>query len=101
MAQEELFGAAIGLRSPRKIDRIELKSTAGLSKKELHIFIDFERGIRFTDDGESLPVYDHVKRTWQHLNFFQHHCYLYASVPRVKTSKGNTGTGRCPLGSSR
>ncbi|GHV43183.1 hypothetical protein FACS1894180_1510 [Bacteroidia bacterium] len=25
---------------------------------------------------------------WQHLNFFQHRCYLHARVPRLKDSQG-------------
>lgn len=27
-----------------------------------------------------------MDRTWQHLNFFQHKCYLHARVPRVRKS---------------
>ena len=29
-----------------------------------------------------------MERTWQHLNFFEHTCYLHCAVPRIKTSSG-------------
>lgn len=35
-------------------------------------------------------MYDHQERTWRHLNFFEHTCYLHASVPRVQTTDGRT-----------
>ncbi len=90
MTQEDLFGAALGLQLPWKIEAVELKLSDDNSTKELHIYINFERGRRFECEGELRPVYDHNERTWQHLNFFQHHCYLHAQVPRVKNSSGNT-----------
>lgn len=32
-------------------------------------------------------AYDTIDKTWRHLNFFEHLCYLHASVPRVKTGE--------------
>jgi transposase len=29
------------------------------------------------------PAYDTEETTWRHLNFFQHHAYLHARVPRI------------------
>ena len=29
-------------------------------------------------------AHDFQHKIWRHLNFFQHHCYIHASVPRVK-----------------
>ena len=53
--------------------------------KELHIYIDFQKGYKFKDDnGNELPIHDTMQRTWQHLNFFQHKCFLHARVPRTK-----------------
>ena len=34
-----------------------------------------------------LQAHDFQVKTWRHLNFFQHHCYIHASVPRVKWSE--------------
>ena len=35
-------------------------------------------------------MYDHQQRSWRHLNFFEHTCYLHAAVPRVQTEDGRT-----------
>lgn len=34
---------------------------------------------------EHYKAYDTVKKSWRHLNFFEHNCYLTARVPRIKT----------------
>jgi transposase len=39
-------------------------------------------------DGVACGVHDTVEKSWRHLNFFQHECYLHARVPRVKTGDG-------------
>jgi transposase len=33
---------------------------------------------------EGCPVHDTEMKTWRHLDFFQHHAYLTARVPRVR-----------------
>ena len=33
-------------------------------------------------------VYDTIEKTWRHLNFFEHECYLNCRVPRVKPEDG-------------
>jgi transposase len=50
-------------------------------------FIEFShtRRARFACEGERYPVYDHQKRRWRHLNFFQHECHLYSDIQRVNT----------------
>jgi transposase len=37
-------------------------------------------------------VYDTEQRSWQHLNFFEHNCYLHARVPRINQSGGTVKT---------
>ncbi|GAU09369.1 transposase [Desulfoplanes formicivorans] len=32
-------------------------------------------------------AHDFKEYTWRHLNFFQHHCYLTARVPRINCSE--------------
>ena len=34
--------------------------------------------------GAQCPTHDFTDKRWRHLDFFQHHCYITASVPRVK-----------------
>lgn len=90
MREEQLFAAALGLPQPWTVTRVEfLDSATEEHVKELHIEIGYTAGSRFTVEGESCSVYDHQQRTWRHLNFFQHVCYLHCRVPRVKTSDGS------------
>ena len=86
MNSEQLFGMALGLHTPWQVDAIEFKpSTKG--GEALHLTIGFPRGSRFPDSkGQACPVYDTVKRTWQHLNFFKHAC-CRASRPVAGGSK--------------
>jgi transposase len=83
-----LFGMALGLQSPWQVDDI-LFSDEDSGRKELHLHIGFVRGSRFPDrTGVICPVHDTVEREWQHLNFFEHHCFLHCGVPRIKTNDG-------------
>ncbi|WP_244887420.1 transposase family protein, partial [Algoriphagus faecimaris] len=49
---------------------------------QIDIYLDFEKGFKFPNG----KTHDTVERTWQHLNFFQHKCFLHARVPRVQTA---------------
>ncbi len=96
MNSEQLFGMALGLHTPWQVDAIEFKPGA-TGGEELHLTIGFERGSRFVDgQGQPCPVHDTVKRTWQHLSFFEHACYLHCGVPRIKTSDGRVETVPVP-----
>ncbi|WP_166434336.1 helix-turn-helix domain-containing protein, partial [Vibrio viridaestus] len=33
------------------------------------------------------PVHDTVKKTWRHLDFFQHQAFLHARTPRIRCTK--------------
>ena len=83
---EELFQQALGIESPWFIKSLEFDS----EKKRLDIYVDFKRGATFSDvsDGPSYKAYDTVNKTWRHLNFFQHDCYLHVRVPRIKRDDG-------------
>jgi hypothetical protein len=91
-----IFSLALGLNRPWIISNIEF--VEGSSKeKELHIYIDFERGFRFVStSGESVTAYDTENKRWQHLNFFQHRCFLHARVPRIKNKDGNINIVEVP-----
>ena len=81
---ENIFEQALNLKSPWYI-----KSTNfDYQKKRLDIEIDFKRGAKFeyvNTEGEIKEgsVYDTKKKSWRHLNFFQHECYLNARIPRI------------------
>ncbi len=98
MIPEELFAAALGLQSPWFIDRIEFEhneQSVVLSKLHLHIMYDPGHVFK-NDSGKECTVYDRVERKWRHVNFFQHECYLYARVPRIKQPGGSVTTVEVP-----
>lgn len=90
MDLETLFSKALGIESPWKITGIDFDS----SKKRLDIKVDFERGstFQYTDEltGEikECKAYDSKVKTWRHLNFFEHECYLIVRTPRIKPEGG-------------
>ncbi len=83
-----IFTAGLSLKEPWYIVSIDFDK--GADGKELHITLGHRRRVKFMYEGENCPVYDHQNRAWQHLDFFEHRCYLYASVPRIKTAEGRT-----------
>lgn len=88
MNSKEIFVLALGLQAPWEIKEVRFESITEY-ERELHIYIDFKRGYKFTTRiGEQTVAYDTEERQWQHLNFFQHKCYLHARVPRLKDSEG-------------
>ncbi len=89
----DIFSIALGLESPWSINKV----TFNKETSQLDVYIGFTKGHRFDmPDGSSYSAYDTVNRKWQHLNFFQHKCYLHAKVPRVKQSDGKTITQPVP-----
>ena len=94
MQLETLFATAIGITLPWKITALNFDS----EKKRLDIKVTFERGATFevkdekSGETEHCKAYDTVEKTWRHLNFFQHECYLHARIPRVQPKSGGTKT---------
>jgi transposase len=98
MDHNMLFATALGLSSPWHIAKVEFKDEE--SRRELHLTIEHDKGVKFSLDGEPCSVYDHQNRTWRHLNFFEHECYLHASVPRVKDKGGKVRLVEVPWANS-
>lgn len=89
MNSELLFKMALGIQSPWEVTSVEFKKSETDSRKELHIYVDFKKGSKFPDDtGLLCGTYDTKQKTWRHLNFFEHTCYITCRVPRVTTSEG-------------
>lgn len=88
MNSKEIFKMALGLEEPWQIDDIRFTTENG--KKVLEISLGFKRGHRFIDpeSRQACGVHDTLERTWRHLNFFEHECYLKCSVPRIRTLDG-------------
>jgi len=71
--------------------------------KRLDVYIDFNKGSTFdyididaNKTISNLKAYDTKDKTWRHLNFFEHECYLHARVPRVKLPNGKTKLIKTP-----
>lgn len=89
---EQLFSQALGIVDPWYIKSVNFNS----EKKKLDIEVDFKKGSTFRDDdngrseSKEYKAYDTIKKTWRHLNFFEHECYLHCRTPRIKTDVGAT-----------
>ena len=89
MNSSEIFTLALGLAEPWYVSKVELIE-GDQSKKELHLWLSFTRGYRFTFGTKEYTTYDTIDKTWRHLNFFEHLCYIHANVPRVQTEENKT-----------
>ena len=97
MDSKDIFAMALNLSSPWEITKMELTKPDGLKRGQLDIYIDFVAGSQFVDDkGNFCGVYDTEERKWQHLNFFEHNCFLHARVPRIKQKDGKVKTVQVP-----
>ena len=75
-----------------------------MESKKLDVYIDFKKGSTFdyidlennNETISNLKAYDTKDKTWRHLNFFEHECYLHARVPRVKLPNGKTKLIKTP-----
>ncbi len=94
MDAKEIFASGLGIVEPWYIERIELIGEE--LHKELHIYLDHKSRSRFSYEGKKYTVYDHQDRTWHHLRFFQHQCFLHARVPRIQTEEGKVKLTEVP-----
>jgi len=91
----EIFNMALGLSSPWYVTSVSFEELN--QSRELHIHLSFTKGFKFKgDDQQEYTAHDTVERTWQHLNFFQHKCYIHAKVPRIRQLDGKTITQSVP-----
>lgn len=93
MNSETIFGLALNLQDPWYVKEIKLIKPNDKLRGQLDIYIDFRVGSKFPDTtGVDCNVYDTEQRSWQHLNFFEHTCYLHARVPRISCNDGKVKT---------
>lgn len=89
---KNLFEQALAISKPWYIKSLDFD----IDKKQLDIYIDFKKGHKFfyednnNDKNGHYPVHDTKEKTWRHLNFFQHECYLHCRTPRIQLPDGNT-----------
>ena len=95
MRDTDLFQLALVLRPPWQV----VSCAFDLDNRRLDIEIDFPRGSIFSCPScgrEGCSAYDTERRTWRHLNFFQHEAYLTTRVPRVRCGKCGIKTVEVP-----
>jgi transposase len=83
MRDTALLQLALGLTPPWSVSRADFDAEA----RRIDIQIDFAPGSRFAcpNCGKTdCPAYDTERKTWRHLDFFQHQAYLTARVPRIR-----------------
>lgn len=101
MEELPIFTAALDICSPWYIKRIHFEFEEG--KKKLCIWLSHTWWTKSTYKGIDCPFCDHEKRSWKHLNFFQHECYIFGQIPPVKTQDGSVRLVEVPwaqMGSS-
>ena len=95
MRETALLQLALGLTPPWTVRRADFDPEA----HRLDIEIDFAPGSRFACPvcgAADCPAYDTERKTWRHLNFFQHQAYLTARMPRVHCDKCGIKTVNVP-----
>lgn len=84
MDGNEVLLLGLGIQSPWRL----LDQCLDIDKQphELHLTVGSDRGTKYACPvcGASCSAHDFQEKIWRHLNFFQHHCYIHAAVPRVK-----------------
>jgi len=83
MNGNDIISLGLGLEEPWKITGQTLNTDT--APHELRITLSSDRGSIFPcpECGALCKAHDFKEMTWRHLNFFQHHCYITAPVPRV------------------
>jgi transposase len=95
MRDTSLLQLALALTPPWTVSRADFDAEA----HRLDIQIDFPPGSRFacpTCGAADCPAYDTVRKTWRHLNFFQHQAYLTGRVPRIRCETCGVKTVNVP-----
>jgi len=95
MRDIDLFQQALGLTPPWRVVRSEFNPES----KRLDLYLDFPRGSTFAcpECGQSdCKAYDSQEKTWRHLDFFEHHAYLHARLPRIQCSQCGIKTVSVP-----
>ena len=84
MNGNDIIALGLGLQVPWEITGQLLDTSK--SPHGLRLTIAAGRGALFPCPvcGKLFHAHDFKEMTWRHLNFFQHHCIITASVPRVR-----------------
>lgn len=99
MNPEKLFHDLLGLGSDWSVSELHYLKN---KQSEVRIVIESQDSLKSSmtcaEDGSSVSRYDLApKRTWRHLNIFQHECYIECRLPRMKCETcGKISTVKAP-----
>jgi transposase len=87
MNSDTVLALGLGVTPPWRL--VEQRLDTEKNPHELHLKVAADRGILFPCPicGKACKAHDFTEFTWRHLNFFQHHCYITAKVPRTDCSE--------------
>jgi len=80
----EILLLGLGIQSPWRL--VDQRLDMDKQPHELHLTVGGERGAKYAYPvcAQQRAAHEFQGKTWRHLNFFQHHCHIRASVPWVK-----------------
>lgn len=99
MQDRELYAAILGIRTPWRVGRVDLK----LSDGEVHVHLEHDPGLEWPcpECGKSCPLYDHQpERRWRHLDTCQFRTILHAEPPRSHCGEHGPRTVKLPWAES-
>jgi transposase len=83
MEAEQVLVLGLGVAPPWRLVSQNLETEK--RPHELHLRLEADRGALYScpDCDRACKAHDFAEFRWRHLNFFQHHCYITARVPRT------------------
>jgi transposase len=83
MDANDILALGLGVTPPWRL--VSQRLDTGTGPNRLHLEVAAERGALFPCPtcGKPCKAHDFAEFTSRHLNFFQHHCYVTAKVPRT------------------
>lgn len=82
MTGKELYEGILGLKSPWRVESVEMK----IADREVRVQLKYREGSKFVcpECGERCPTYDHRRRRWRHLDTCQMKTILEGDFPRIE-----------------
>jgi len=98
MRDTELYAGILGLTPPWKVEGVKLD----VGNKAVEVKVGSKEGTLWaSEQGERLPVYDHVERRWRHLDTCGFETLIVCRVPRVQSPEGQVETVPVPWAGRR
>ena len=94
MDDRALYATILGIAPPWDVVRVELDDAAQV----VHVWLEEHAGTNATcpECHAISPRYDHVERSWRHLDTCQYETRLHARVPRVQCATHGVKTAGVP-----